>query len=518
MKILLIVPDISAKRENQNDFIYFSNLINKKSKKQNTHKIGVLPLALPTLAAITPPDFDVRIIDENIEDIDFNEPVDIVGITFLTCFSRQGYDLADKFREAGVHVALGGVHVTMCTEEALQHADTVFIGEADDTWEEFLNDFKKGNPKQLYKAEKKPDLKRLVIPRWDLVKNEYYRSNLVETSRGCNNNCDYCSVPRYVGAQRNKPVENVIKEIKATKSYSRIPGIHYVYFSDEDIIGNKAYAKKLFKAMIPLNVRWVSQASIKIGMDDELIDLAAKSGCEAVFIGLESIDQENLDFMGKGKVNNVKSFKEAIDKLHSKGIVVFSFMMYGFDRDDSSIFQKTNEFIEEIPIAFPIVNILGPMPGTRFYYRMKSENRLFKAGWDKYDARNVLYEPKKMSPKTLLKGVDWSLKKFYSADAVLHRINRLWDKGYIRSAKYSFSLRLKLTLLLIYDSFSRDKKFAAFIRKMARELWAKKNISPIVIFAALSFYDFTTRLPVLEDDKITDSTFGGVKKHQSPLG
>ncbi len=234
---------------------------------------------------------------------------------------------------------------------------------------------------------------------------------------------------RYVGVQRNKPVENVIKEINATKSYSRIPGIHYVYFSDEDITCNKAYAKKLFKAMIPLKVRWVSQGSIKIGMDDELVDLAAKSGCEAVFIGLESIDQVNLDSVGKGKVNNVKSFKAAIDKLHSKGIVVFSFMMYGFDGDDSSTFQKTNEFIEKVQIAFPIVNILGPMPGTRFYHRMKSENKLFKAGWDKHDARNVLYEPQKMNPKTLLKDVDWSLKKFYSADVVLHRINRLWDKA-----------------------------------------------------------------------------------------
>ncbi len=504
MKILLIVPDISAKRENQNDFLYFSSLINKKSKKQNNHKIGVLPLALPTLAALTPPEFDVRIIDENIEDIDFNEPVDIVGITFLTCFAQQGYELADKFRNMGVHIALGGVHVTMCPEEALQHADTVFIGEADDTWEQFLKDFKNGNPKEVYKPEKKPDLKRLVIPRWDLVKNEYYRSSLVETSRGCNNNCDYCSVPKYVGAQRNKPVENVIKEINATKSYSRIPGIHYVYFSDEDITCNKAYAKKLFKAMIPLNVRWISQASIQIAMDDELLDLAARSGCEAVFIGIESIDQENLDSVGKGKVNNVKHYKEAIDKLHNKGIVVFSFLMFGFDGDDSSVFEKTVDFIEEIPIVFPIVNILGPMPGTRFYYRMKAESRLFEAGWDQFDARNVLFEPKKMSPSTLLKGVNWSLRKFYSSDAVLHRLGRLWDKGYLRSAKYSSFLRLKLTLLLIYDSFSRDKKFAAFIRTMARELWVKKNISPIVIFAALSFYDFTRRQPVEEDDSLSN--------------
>jgi len=501
MKILLVAPDISSKQENQNDFVYFSSLVNKPGKKQTGHKMGVLPLALPTLAALTPPGFDVRIIDENIEDIDFNAPVDIVGITFLTCFAPQGYALADRFREAGVHVALGGVHVTMCAEEALEHADTVFVGEADDTWEIFLNDFKRGKPGRLYKPEKRPDLARLVIPRWDLVKNEYYRSNLVQTSRGCHYDCDYCSVPRYVGPLRNKPVENVIEEIRATKDYGRIPGIHYVYFADEDVICNKTYAKKLFKAMIPLNVRWVSQVSINIAMDDELLDLAAKSGCEAVFIGFESIVQENLDSVGKGKLNKVRYFKEAIDKVHRKGIVVFAFIMFGFDGDDASIFQKTVDFIDETPVALPIINILGPMPGTRFYDRMKAEGRLLEEGrWELFDARNVLFKPKKMSADTLLNGVNWSLRKLYSADSVLNRIDRLWEIGGLRSPKSYFLLRLKLTLLLAFDSFSRDRDFAAFIRRMIRELWVKKNISFTVIFAALSFYDFAGKLPVVEDD------------------
>jgi radical SAM superfamily enzyme YgiQ (UPF0313 family) len=500
MKILLAAPDISSKQENQNDFVYFSSLVNKPSKKQTGDKMGVLPLALPTLAALTPPEFDVRIIDENIEDIDFNEPVDIAGITFLTCYARQGYELADRFRAAGVHVALGGVHVTMCPEEALQHADTVFVGEADDTWEVFLNDFKRGKPKQLYKPEKPPDLTKLVIPRWDLVKNEHYRSNLVQTSRGCYFDCDFCSMPRYGGPLRNKPVENVIKEIKATKDYGRVPGIHYVYFADEDVICNKRYAKKLFKAMIPLKVRWVSQVSINIAMDDELLDLAAKSGCEAVFIGFESIIQENLDSVGKGKLNKVRYFKEAIDKLNRKGIVVFGFFMFGFDEDDAFIFQKTVDFINETPVALPIINILGPLPGTRFYHRMKAEGRLIEAGWELFDARNVLFKPKKMSPDTLLKGVNWSLRKLYSADAILYRIGRLWDIGSLRSPKNYFLVRLKLTLLLAFDSLSRDKELATFIRRMIRELWVKKNISFTVIFAALSFYDFARKLPVVEDD------------------
>jgi len=174
--------------------------------------------------------------------------------------------------------------------------------------------------------------------------------------------------------------------------------------------------------------------------------------------------------------------------------------MFGFDGDDASIFQKTVDFMDEIPVAFPIINILGPLPGTRFYDRMKAEGRLIEASWERFDARNVLIEPKKMSADTLIKGVNWSLRKFYSADAVLERICRLWDSGSLRGAKTGFLLRFKLALLLAFDSFSRDKEFAAFIRRMIRELWVKKNISLTVIFAALSFYDFANRLPVVEED------------------
>jgi len=499
MKILLVAPDISSKQESQNDFVYFSSLVNKKSRKQTGHKLGVMPLALPTLAALTPPEFDVRIIDENIEDIDFDEPVDIVGLTFLTCYARQGYDLADRFRTTGAHVVLGGVHVTMCPDEALQHADTVFVGEAEDTWEVFLDDFKRGSPKPLYEPENRADLTRLVIPRWDLVKNEYYRSHLVQTSRGCHFHCDFCSVPEYLGPLVNKPVENVIEEIKATKGYGRVPGIHYVYFADEDVICDKTWAKELFRAMIPLKVRWFSQVSINIAMDDELLDLAAQSGCEAVFIGLESIAQDNLDSVGKGKLNKVKQFKDAIDRIHRRGIVVFGFFMFGFDGDEDSVFQETVDFINEIPVALPIINILGPLPGTRLYDRVKAEGRLIEADWDRFDARNVLIEPKKMSAAVLLNGTNWSLRELYSADAILDRIGRLWAMGGLRSPKNNFLVRLKLTLLLVYDSLSRDREFAVFIRRMARELWIKKNISFTVIFAVLSFYDFARKLPAVDD-------------------
>jgi radical SAM superfamily enzyme YgiQ (UPF0313 family) len=204
--------------------------------------------------------------------------------------------------------------------------------------------------------------------------------------------------------------------------------------------------------------------------------------------------------LGKGKLNKVQFFKEAIDKLNRKGIAVFGFFMFGFDEDDASVFKRTVDFINETPLALPIINILGPMPGTRFYDRMKAEGRLLEAGWELFDARNVLFTPKKMSPDTLLNGVNWSLKKLYSADAILDRIDRLWEIGGLRSEKTHFFLRLKLTLLLAFDSLSRGKDFAPFIRKMIREMWVKKKLSFTAVFAALSFYDFARKLPVVEDD------------------
>lgn len=498
MKILLVSPDVSAKEESQNDFVYFSSLVNKPGKKKTSHKSGVLPLALPTLAALTPPEFEVRILDENIEDIDFDAPVDIVGITFLTCYAPQGYRLADRFRAAGAHVALGGVHVTMCPEEAMEHADTVFLGEADDTWEMFLEDFESGTPKRLYRADKRPDLKRLVIPRWDLVQTKHYRSNLVQTSRGCLFDCDFCSLPSYIGTLRTKPVENVIAEIEATKALSRFPGLHYVYFADEDITCDKQYAKRLFEAMIPLGVRWVSQTSLNIAKDDELLELAAESGCEAVFIGFESIDQENLDSVGKGKLNRVGFFKEAIDKIHRKGIAVFGFIMFGFDGDDPRVFQDTVDFMNETSVVLPIINILGPLPGTRFHERMKVAGRLLEAGWELYDARNVLFMPKRMSPEALQNGADWSIRELYSADALLRRIDRLWETGGLRGGKNYFLFRVLVSLLLAWDSLSRERELAAFIRRMIREMWVKKNINLTMVFAALSFYDFARRVPAVE--------------------
>ncbi len=244
----------------------------------------------------------------------------------------------------------------------------------------------------------------------------------------------------------------------------------------------------------------VSDISIRMAMDDELIDLAARSGCEAVFIGLESIIQENLDSVGKGRLNKVQTFGEAIDKLHRRGILVFAFIMFGFDEDDVSVFEKTVDFLRETPVVLPIINILGPMPGTRFYDRMKAEGRLIERGWERFDARNVLHEPKNMSRDTLVNGVNWSLRKLYSADAVLQRINKLWDMGGLRSPKNYFLVRLGLSLLLAFDSLFRDKDLAAFIRRMIRELWVKRNINFTVVFAALSFYDFARKQPAVEDE------------------
>ena len=275
MKILLISPE------------------NKKSiyayTKEDVKAFWFPKLGLPTIAANTPPDVEVRIVDECVEDIDFNVDVDLVGISVMTYLAPRAYEIAAKFRARGVKVVLGGIHVSMCPEEAKEHADSIVVGESEKTWPILVEDFRRGELKSLYEEKDLPKLENLPIPRRELFKpNSYWTTNCVQTSRGCPFACDFCTVTIFGGNQfRLRPIEQVIEEVKRLKK-------GFVVFVDDNIAGNKAYAKQLFKALIPLKINWGSQASLTMARDPELLDLAAKSGCTALFIGVESISEENL--------------------------------------------------------------------------------------------------------------------------------------------------------------------------------------------------------------------------------
>lgn len=495
LKIMLIVPHVQPTIDNQLDLKFLSRMFNGVSKKGGSSLMGCIPSAVPTIAALTPDDVSVSIVDENIDNIDFEKDVDVVGISFLTVSAFRAYAIADEFRQRGVHTVLGGVHATMFPEEALEHGDTVFVGEAEDTWPEFIADFKNNQPKRKYIPQEKPDLQKLVVPRWDLLKRKYYNIFHVQTTRGCPFNCDFCAVRAYQGEPRFKPIAHVIEEIKAQKKYGKIPGVQSILFADDNIISKKSYARELFKALIPLKVSWSSQISINLARDEELLDLAAQSGCESLLIGFESISQQSLNSVNKGMLNKIELYKEAVEKIHSRGIVIFPMFILGFDEDDKSSFEDLARFIEETNILFPVFNILTPIPGTRLFDKLEQEGRILSKDWSRYNGSHVCFEPKNMSAWELENGYYWLLKTVYSSEACFRRIEALWQAGVIRREKKHSVVKALLQFKFRQAQLRQPRPVREFIDTAIEELKNKKHLDLLALPFMLDFYCFARNLP-----------------------
>ena len=402
MKILLISP------ENKKSIYAYS--------REDVKSFWFPKLSLPTIAAHTPPDIEVKIVDECVEDIDFNMDVDLVGISTMTYLAPRAYEIAAKFRARGVKVVIGGIHPSMRPDEAKEHADSVVVGEAERTWSLLIEDMRRGELKPFYREDDLPKLDNLPIPRRELLnRKSYWTTNCVQTSRGCPFACDFCTVTIFGGNQfRLRPVEDVVEEVRRLNK-------GFVVFVDDNIAGNKAYAKQLFKALIPLKIHWGSQASLTMTRDPELLDLAAKSGCTALFIGVESISAENLASANK-RFNKVSKFREEFQRFHDYGIMIQTGMIFGFDHDDESSFERTIEFLESNRIELAMFNILTPLPGTDLYKRMDADGRIIDRDWAHYDGRHVVFQPKLISPETLQEGFLWAYHKFYSVPSIFKRV------------------------------------------------------------------------------------------------
>ncbi|MBP1721887.1 MAG: radical family protein [Deltaproteobacteria bacterium] len=252
-------------------------------------------LSLTTIAALTPPEIEVAITDENVEEIDFNEDVDLVGLTAMTMHAVRAYEIADRFRERNIPVVMGGLHASSLPEEAKQHVDAVVIGEAEGVWKGLLEDFQGGRLQPFYRSSGFCTLKSQPHPRLDLLKKEHYWTvNCVQATRGCPFSCDFCSVAQFFGdTYRYRPVDEVIEEVK------QLPSGGYFTFVDDNIMGRPAYAKELFQKLAPLKRIWTSQGSLTMAKDTELLKMAAASGCYALFVGIESLTQDNLAAMNK---------------------------------------------------------------------------------------------------------------------------------------------------------------------------------------------------------------------------
>ena len=376
-------------------------------------------LTLPLLASLTPSGIEVKIVEEYFEEVPFDDAVDLVGISFMTPQAPRAYQIGDEFRKRGKRVIMGGIHASELPEEALQHADAVVIGEAEGIWTQVLDDFVKGKMKGIYRTSDFPDLSGLPRPRYDLLKRERYRLfNInfpIQAGRGCPFRCEFCSVTRFFGGHyRFRPVEEVVQEIKQTK-------LKKIFFVDDNIISHQAYAKELFKALIPLKLRWVGQASLNLAKDEELLCLARESGCAVLFIGVESLSSDSLKEIGKNFFR-ADDIERSLQQIQSYGINIRVSVVFGFDHDDSGVFRRTVDFLVRNRIAYAEFFILTPLPGTIFRERLEKENRIFSNDWSDYDSLRAVFHPKLMNPEELNQGLWEAYRRFYSVGNILRRV------------------------------------------------------------------------------------------------
>ncbi len=378
-------------------------------------------LSTAVIGALTPPVHEVSIADENLSPLDFSDKPDLVAITVLTPLAPRAYQIADEYRRKGVKVVLGGFHPTWLPEEALSHADAVVIGEAEGVWGGLLKDAEAGSLKKTYKSDTRPEASVLPAARRELLDGKgYFFTNILQTTRGCPFDCKFCSVTAfYGGTYRFRPVADIEKEIQGFTK-----GAGFVLFVDDNIVGNPAYAKRLFSMLKDYKKKWMSQASTTITKDPELLKLASESGCHGLFMGFESLTQENLDMMGK-KMNAIEKYKDVISKLHDHGIGVHGSFILGYDHDDASVFDRLLDFTRNVRLDAAFMPVLTPFPGTEIHKQLESEGRIINRDWSLYDMEHVVFRPKKMTPEELQEGHDRTNREFYSASNILRRIGTL---------------------------------------------------------------------------------------------
>lgn len=378
---------------------------------------AVEPLVFGILAALTPPDIELRLYDERIEPIDFGAPADLVAISCDTFAARRSYQVAGEYRRRGVPVVLGGCHPTLQTNEALQFADAVVVGDAEDTWPAVVEDARRGRLQRIYRSGY-PPLAGLRVERSIFAGKKYGPMRLVQVGRGCGHACDFCSVRALYGSRiRTRPVDEVIAEIAALREKT-------IIFTDDNLFADRALAVELLRRLAPLRIRWACQATLAAAADDELLALMARSGCLAVIVGLESLRDDNLAQMHKARGQTSRDYAPLIRKIHRRGIMVYGTFIFGYDHDTARDFAPSLAFALRQRLFLANFNPLIPMPGTPLYERLEAEGRLrFDPWWldPAYRYGESPFEPRGMSAQELAEGVFRVRRRFNSLGSIAWR-------------------------------------------------------------------------------------------------
>lgn len=410
------------------------------------------PLQLGVIAALTPRGVDVRLLDDRIDRIDYDEPTDLVAITIETFTARRAYEIADEFRARRVPVVMGGMHATLVPDEVAEHADAVFTGDAETRWAEVVADARAGRLRPRYDAPPGP-AQRGVIPRRDLFRGKgYLPLTLIQFGRGCRFRCEYCAVGEYFAHHQHvRPVDQVCAEIQSQPRRN-------LFFVDDNIVADPEAAKRLLRALVPLRVRWVSQASVDHTRDPELLDLFVESGCLGNVIGFESLDPDNLRQMHKGpNVVDFDRYREAVHRLRSHGLQTWAAFLLGYDHDTPDSILATGQWAIENRFTFAAFNVLMPYPATPLYRRLEAEGRLLYDGrwWlhPAYRFNHAAFRPARMSADELTAAAWACRRRFNSPRSIVHRA---LDPRTNLGSPFRFALYCLYNPLYRRESFKRQ--------------------------------------------------------------
>ncbi len=372
------------------------------------------PLGLATLAGYLREDDSVEIQDEHVERLRLDDHPDLVVIQVYITSAHRSYRIADAYRSRGIHVALGGLHVTSLPDEAAQHADTIFLGPGEDTWPVFLADFRRGEPARRYRSTSRT-LAGLPPVRRDLIKRRLYLvPNSIVVSRGCPHVCDFCYKEAFFTGGRSfytQTVDAALAEI------DRLPGRH-LYFLDDHLFGDRRFAAALFDGMRGMGRLWQAAGTVNAVLAPDLLERAVAAGLRSLFVGFESLSAENLRAQRKFQ-NLRRDYSAAIRRLHDLGVMINGSFVFGMDADDAGVFARTVDWAIEHGIETATFHILTPYPGTALYARMAAQGRITTYDWDRFDTRHAVFRPARMSAGELERGYWRAYREFYRWCAIV---------------------------------------------------------------------------------------------------
>ena len=414
------------------------------------------PLAFAVLSGLTPPGVEVLLCDERLSPLPLDETADLVAITIETYTARRAYQIADAYRRRGIPVVVGGYHPSFLPDEALDHADAVVIGDAEGVWRDVVADARRGTLQRIYRSDRQPALEGVVYDRTIFCGLHYPPIAAVQVGRGCRYACDFCSIHAFYGSQvRQRSAADVVADIEST-------GRRNVLIVDDNIFNDRQKAAELFRALVPLRIRWGCQVTIDVASDGPLLDLMAESGCMAALVGFESLDADNLRQMNKAWMLRHQDVRAAVRSFHDRGIMVYGSFIFGYDHDTPDTITKTIEFAVDTKLFLGNISPLTPMPGSRLYRRLESEGRLVYERWwldSRYSYGDVTYLPKHFTPGELNECCRAAREAFYGYGSIARRLSNV--KANARTPSH-------VALFLSANLISRRE----LARKLGRQLGA----------------------------------------------